>query len=101
MSVLNDVPTPSPSMEIIDVDAFEDESLNLISDLEEPSLTTFNSRPVMRPLDRGSRRTTPQTIYLLDSDDDDLLVASGSGITNPGELPSIGLKEIIELTVFL
>ena len=88
MSVLNDIPSRGPSMEIIDVDAFEDEGLNLISDLEEPSLTTLNSRPAMRPLDRGSRRTTPQTIYLLDSDDDELLVASGSGITNPGELPS-------------
>ena len=86
MSVLNDNIQPGPSMEIIDVDAFEDETLNLISDLEEPSLTTFNSRPVPGLLDRGSRRPTPQTIYLLDSDDDDLLVAPGSGInSNPGE----------------
>ncbi|KAF8813491.1 hypothetical protein BYT27DRAFT_7335102 [Phlegmacium glaucopus] len=86
ISALNDMQTPGPSIEIIDVDAFEDEGLNLISDLEEPSLTTFNPRPVARPLDRGSRRATPQTIYLLDSDDDDLIVASGSGVnSNPGQ----------------
>jgi hypothetical protein len=85
MSVLNDMPTPGPSLEIIDVDAFEDEglNLNLISQEELPPLT----QPLSRPLDRGLRRTTPQTIYLLDSDDDDLLVASGSGInSNLGEL---------------
>ena len=88
MSVLNDMPARGPSMEIIDVDAFEDEGLNLISQEEQASLTAFNSRPVPRPLDRGSQRTTPQTIYLLDSDDDDLLVASGSGINaNLGEPP--------------
>ena len=86
MSVLTDMPTPGPSMEIIDVDAFEDDGLNLISQEEPSSLMAFNSRPVSRPLDRGSQRSTPQTIYLLDSDDDDLLVASGSGLnTNLGE----------------
>ena len=89
-SVLNDMSTPDPSMEIIDVDAFEDEGLNLLSDLEESSsLTTFNSPPVMRSLDRGSRRTTPQTIDLLDSDDE---AASGSGITNPGEPTKLGVR---------
>jgi len=87
MSALNDMQTPGPSIEIIDVDAFEDDGLNLISDLGEPSLTTFNPRPVPRPLDRGSRRPTPQTIYLLDSDDDDLTVASGIS-SNPGEPPN-------------
>ena len=86
MSVLtlNDMPTPGPSLEIIDVDAFEDQGLNLnpISQEELPPST----QPVSRPLDRGSRRTTPQTIYLLDSDDDDLHVTSGSGInSNLGE----------------
>jgi hypothetical protein len=87
MSVLNDMPTPGPSTEIIDVDAFEDEgfNLNLISQ-EEPSLPL--TQPVSRPLDRGSQRTTPQTIYLLDSDDDDLLVASGSRFSSLGELPN-------------
>jgi hypothetical protein len=88
LSVLNDMPTLGPSSEIIDVDAFEDEglNLNLISEEELPLLT----QPVSRPLDRGSRRPTPQTIYLLDSDDDDLLVASGSGSnSNLGELTSL------------
>ena len=90
MSVLNDMPTPGPSMEIIDVDAFEDEGRNLISQEESSPLPAFNSRP---PLDRGPQRTTPQTIYLLDSDDDDLLVASGSGInSNLGELPNCDRK---------
>lgn len=93
VSALNNIQAPGPSVEIIDVDAFEDEGLNLISDLEEPTLTTFNPRPVPRPLDRGSRRPTPQTIYLLDSDDDDLIVASGSGIhSNPGESPAKLMK---------
>ena len=93
MSALNDMPARGPSMEIIDVDAFEDESLNLISQEEQSSLTAFNSRPVPRPLDRGSQRTTPQTIYLLDSDDDDLLVASGSGIiADLGEQPNCDRK---------
>ena len=87
MSVLNDMQAPRPSMEIIDVDAFEDEGLNLISDLEEPSLTSFNPGPVPRPLDRGSGRPTAQTIYLLDSDDEDLVIASGSVIT--GELAEL------------
>lgn len=85
MSVLNDMPTPGPSLEIIDVDAFEDEglNLNLISQEEASSLT----QTVSRPLDSGSRRATPQTIYLLDSDDDDLLAASGSSNNlNLGEL---------------
>ena len=87
MLALNDLPAPGSSIEIIDVDAFEDEGLNLITDLEDPSLTAFNPRLVPRPLDRASRRPTPQTIYLLDSDDDDLIVASGSGVnSNPGEL---------------
>ena len=91
MSVLNDIPTPGPSTEIIDVDAFEDEglNLNLISQEQSPPLT----RPVPGPLDRGSQRTTPQTIYLLDSDDEDLLVASGSrGNSNLGELPNCDRK---------
>jgi hypothetical protein len=86
MSVLNDISTPGPSTEIIDVDAFEDEglSLNLISQ-EQPS-------PLTRPApDRGSQRTTP--IYLLDSDDDDLLVASGSRVNSSlGELPNCDRK---------
>ena len=88
MSLLNDMPTPGPSLEIIDVDAFEDEGLNLnLISQEEP---TPLSQPFSEPLDRGSRRTTPQTIYLLDSDDDDLLVASGSGInSNLGELTNL------------
>ena len=92
MSVLNDMPTPGPSAEIIDVDAFEEEGLdlNLISQ-EEPSPL---ARPIHRPPDRDSQRITPQTIYLLDSDDDDLLAASGSGInSNLGELPAVIEKE--------
>ena len=87
MSVLNDMPTPGPSLEIIDVDAFEDENLNLnLISQDEPTPLT---QPVSGLLGRGSR-TTPQTIYLLDSDDDDLLVASGSGInSNIGELTNL------------
>ena len=87
MSVLNDIPTPGPSTEIIDVDAFEDESLNLISQETPSPYNAFNSQPVPRPLDRDSQRTMPQTIYLLDSDDDELFVASGSGTPNLGEPP--------------
>ena len=99
MSVLNDMQTPGASMEIIDVDAFEDEGLNLISNLEAPSSTTYNPRPVSRPLDRVPARPIPPTIYLLDSDDDDLLVTSGSGLySHPGELPKLkkGNKENVQ-----
>jgi hypothetical protein len=88
MSVLNDISTPGPATEIIDVDAFEDEGLNLSMNLisqEQPSPLT---RPVPGPLDRGSQRTTPQTIYLLDSDDDDFVASGSRVISNLGELPN-------------
>ena len=88
ISVLNDIAPPGPSLEIIDVDAFEDEGItfNLIPQDELPPST----HPVSEPLDRGPRRSTPQTIYLLDSDDDDLLVASVSRInSNLGELTNL------------
>ena len=89
MLVLNDIPTPGLSSEIIDVDAFEDEGLNLnLISQEEPSPLSL---PVSGSLDIGSRRTSPQTIYLLDSDDDDLMVASGSSI-NSGELTNLWWK---------
>lgn len=91
MSVLtlNDMPTPGPSLEIIDVDAFEDQRLNNLNPISQGELPPL-TQPVYRPLDRGSRRTSPQTIYLLDSDDDDLLVTSGSGYnSNTGEFSNL------------